>query len=64
MDEIGIWPHLWLQQVGSGSFIKPTTPYVMYDDKKNVFLQIIKKLRTPTNYVATLQSRIHKYGKL
>ncbi len=38
MDEIGIMPHLWLQQVGNESFIKPTAPYVMSDDKKKVFL--------------------------
>jgi len=44
MEDIGIWLQLWLQQVGNGSFIKPTTPYVMFDDKKKVFLHIIKKL--------------------
>jgi len=42
MEEIGIKPHLWLQQIGSGSFIKPATPYVMSDDKKKFSCRLSK----------------------
>lgn len=44
MEDIGIRFQLWLQQVGSGSFIKPAAPYIMFDDQKKFFLHIIKKL--------------------
>ncbi len=44
MEDIGIRLQLWLQQVGNGSFVKPVAPYVMFDDKKKVFLHIIKNL--------------------
>ncbi len=44
MEEIGIRPQLWLQQVGNGSFIKLVAPYFMFDDKKMVFLAYYKKI--------------------
>jgi hypothetical protein len=34
--------------------MKPNALYVLLDDGNKVFLQIIKKLKTPSNYVSTL----------
>jgi len=46
------------------SHIKPTTTYVMTNQEKKAFMHVIKKLRTPTNYVENLQKRVKKDGKL
>jgi hypothetical protein len=53
-----------LQQMANGSYMKPKASYVMTNEKNNVFLQAIKKLKTPTNYASTLRSKVQKDGKL
>jgi hypothetical protein len=64
MEELGIRPKLWVQQMANGSYMKPKAPYVMTNEEKDVFLQTIKKLKTPTNYASTLKSKVQKDGKL
>jgi hypothetical protein len=64
MEEVGIRPKLWVQQMANGSYMKPKAPYVMTNEKKDVFLQAIKKLKTLTNYASTLRSKVQKDGKL
>jgi hypothetical protein len=64
MEEVGIQPQLWLQQLENGSYIKPNAPYVLTKEEKRTFLQIIKHLKTPTHYVATLHTRVARDGKL
>jgi len=38
----------------NGIEIKPTATYVMTYEEKKVFLQTIKNLKTPSNYVGVL----------
>jgi hypothetical protein len=64
MEKMGICHHLWLQRIGNGSYMKLSAPYVLMDEEKRVFLQTIKKLKTPTNYVRVLQHKVQKDGKL
>lgn len=63
-EEVGIRPKLWVQQMANGSYMKPKAPYVMINEEKDVFLQVIKKLKILTNYVSILKSRVQKDGKL
>jgi hypothetical protein len=59
LEEVGIWPEIWLWHfVNSGSYLKPHAPYVLTEEEKKM------KLKTPTNYVGTLHSRVQKDGKL
>jgi hypothetical protein len=65
LEEVGIQPELWLRHlVNSGSSLKPHSPYVLTEEEKKIFLKIILKLKTPTNYVGALSSRVQKDGKL
>jgi len=43
--------------------MKPNAPYVLSDEGKKVFLQIIKKLKNPSNYASTLQNKVAREGK-
>jgi hypothetical protein len=58
MHEVGIWPEFWLQKIPNGSYIKLVALYVMIKQEKKAFLQIIKNLKTPSCYAATLQNRV------
>ncbi len=64
MEEVGIRPKLWVQQMANGSYMKPKAPYVMANEEKDVFLQAIKKLKTSTNYASTLRTKVQKDGNL
>ncbi len=64
MQEVNIRPQLWLQQVADGLYIKPTAPYDMTKALKMTFLHMIKKLKTPINYVGSLRTKVQKEGKL
>jgi hypothetical protein len=64
MEEVGIRPQLWLWQLANGLYMKLNAPYVLLDEEKKVFLQIIKNLKTPSNYVSTLRKKVAREGKL
>ena len=67
MRDEDIWPHLWLQPSNSGiqgEVIKPHVPYVLATKEKIQFVEIIRNLKTPTNYVSALWKRIHNDGTL
>jgi hypothetical protein len=64
MEDLGICHHLWLQQIGNGFYMKSSAPYALMDKGKKNFLQTIKKLKTPTNYVRVLRCKVQKDGKL
>lgn len=67
MKEQNIRPQLWLQPSNSGrtgEFIQPVAPYVLTSNEKQQFVDIIRNLKTPTNYVSALQGRIHPDGTL
>jgi hypothetical protein len=53
MEKVGIRPQIWLWQLANGLYMKPNAPYVLSNEEKKVFLQIIKKLKTPSNYAST-----------
>ena len=61
----GIKPQLHLQPCGPNRdrFYMPDAPYVLSPTDKAKVLHILKQLRTPTNYVAALHTKISK-GKL
>jgi hypothetical protein len=52
--DCGIWSHLWLQTALNG-FIKPIASYVLSNEEKNIFLQILFTLKTPIGYVSNLK---------
>jgi hypothetical protein len=55
--ERGIQPHLWLQDVG-GRIIKPTISFVLLDEEKERFFQIIFNLKTPSHLMSSLKKII------
>jgi len=57
IKDCGIQPHLWLQDVG-GRIIKPIVSFVLLDEGKKRFLQIIFKLKTPFHFVLSLKKII------
>ena len=65
MEARGIRPQLHLQPCGPNRdrFYMPDAPYVLSPTDKAKVLLILKQLRTSTNYVATLHTKISK-GKL
>jgi hypothetical protein len=63
LKECGIWPRLWLQPI-VGAFFKPIVSYVLSNEEKDRFLQIITDMKTPTGYVSSLRKRISKDGDL
>ncbi len=58
---MGFDPHLWLHDV-VGGFIKLTTSYVLIDEEKQRFIQIIENLKAPTHYVPSLTCRELRMG--
>jgi hypothetical protein len=51
--------HLWLQVgVVDYTFIKPTLSYVLTNEEKKRFIQIIETLKTPTHYVSSFKKII------
>jgi hypothetical protein len=55
---------LWLQQVALGGLIKLIAFYVLLDEEKNRFLQIMKNPKTLTSYISSLKKRIHSDGEM
>jgi hypothetical protein len=65
LEERGIRPELWLRPAQNGReiFHIPPTPYILNAEEKVTAMDIVKSLKTPSNYVGA----IHKYvteGKL
>jgi hypothetical protein len=57
LEDLNIRQELWLQEArrrGDSFFMLEPTYMLSLDDKAK-FLSIIEKLKTPTNYVSTLQ---------
>lgn len=59
LKECGILPHLWLQPI-TGGFVKLVASYVLSNEEKDRFLQIIVDLKTPIGYVSSLRKKIYK----
>jgi hypothetical protein len=59
--ECDICPHLSLQDVTDG-IIKPLTSFVLLDEERDIFLQIILNLKTPSHYLSSLRKKITKMG--
>ena len=65
MQARGIRAHLHLEPTGPSQdrFYMPDAPYVLSATDQARVLRVLKNLRTPTNYVASLHTKISK-GKL
>jgi hypothetical protein len=50
--------------MANDNYIKPIATYAMTNKEKKAFLHVIKKSKTPTNYVSNLQKKVKKDGKL
>lgn len=61
LKELGMQPHLWLQPSGNG-FIKPTIAYVLSNEEKSSFVQLILSLKTPTRYASSLKKKSKNMG--
>jgi hypothetical protein len=53
-----------VQAIATSGFIKPTKNYVLTNEEKNNFLQIIKNLKTPTSYVSSLKKKVYIDGEM
>jgi hypothetical protein len=54
---------LWLQDVTSW-IIKSLASYVLLNEERDIFLQIIINLKTPSHYVSSLKKIYYKDGDL
>ena len=65
MQAHNIRPHLYLQRVrpDHDKLYMPDATYMLSAEDKAKFLHVLKSLRTPTNYVGALHTKISK-GKL
>ena len=56
----GIRPHLHLQPNADGqTYFMPDAAYVLSPDDRQTFLNTLKELKFPTNYVDALSSKVH-----
>jgi len=65
MESLKIRPELWVGSSGSNGdeFQMPTAPYVLNSSERTMVMQIIKGLRTPSNYVGAIHKCLED-GKL
>jgi hypothetical protein len=59
MRSRGICKPLWLREVCNGDrYLIPNAPYVLINEKRQIFIATLKDLQTPTSYVGALYRRI------
>jgi len=65
MESMNIRQDLWLapSQNKKDDFYVPTAPYILKGSERTTVMQIIKKLKTPTNYVGAIHKCLEE-GKL
>jgi len=65
LQETNIRPHLWpIPGRKSGSLTLPQAPYVLTKNEKEVFVDVVRELKTPTHYVGQLRKKINVDGTL
>jgi hypothetical protein len=65
MKEAGIRKHLWpVQGKKPGSVILPQSSYVLTKGEREVFVDQVRSLRTPTQYVGQLKKRVNVDGHI
>ena len=65
LKEANIRPYLWpIPGKKQGSLTLPQAPYVLTKKEKEVFVDIVRQLKTPTHYVGQLRKKIHMDGSL
>ena len=65
MKEAGIRKHLWpVRGVKPGSVILPQSSYVLTKEERQVFVDQVRSLRTPTQYVGQLKKRVNMDGQI
>jgi hypothetical protein len=60
MEDMGIWQELWLRPDANrpGHFRKPHPTYVLKPSEKEKVLEVIARLRTPTDYAGNIQAHV------
>lgn len=65
MKEAGIRKHLWpVPGKKPGSAILPRSPYVLTKEERQGFVDQVRSLRTPTQYVGQLKKRVYVDGSM
>jgi hypothetical protein len=65
LQEANIRPHLWpIPGRKPGSLTLPQAPYVLTKIEKEVFVDVVRELKTPTHYVGQLRKRVNVDGRL
>jgi hypothetical protein len=65
LKEGNIRPHLWpIPGRKPGSLTLPQVSYVLTKKEKEVFVDVVRQLKTPTHYVGQLRERVHVDGSL
>lgn len=60
LEELGIRPELWLtlREGTVDEYTMPHAPNVLTPDEKKRFIDVLKSLRTPTDYASAIHNRI------
>ena len=65
LKEANIWAHLWpILGKKPRSLTLPQASYVLTKKEKEVFVDVVQQLKTPTHYVGQLQKKDHMDGSL
>lgn len=65
MEEAGIRKHLWpVNGRKHGSVILPRSSYVLTKEERQVFINQLRSLRTPSKYVGQLKKRVNADGQI
>ena len=65
MKEAGIHKHLWpVRGVKPGSVILPRSSYVLTKEERQVFVDQVRSLRTPTQYLEQLKKHMNMDGQI
>ena len=65
LQDMNMRPHLWLQELrrAQEEYFIPDAPYILKENEIKEVLKVIQELRTPTNYVGALHTKLSD-GKL
>ena len=65
MKEAGVRKHLWsVKGKKPGYVILPRSSFILTKEKRDVFVEQVRALRTPTHYVGQLKKRVNVDGHI